>query len=182
MRELPTRLAGLRLFELELHADDRGTFVETWQKDRWGAAGITDRWVQENESASHRGVLRGMHFQIGEGQTKLVRVAAGRAFDVAVDVRHGSPTLGQWESFELSPNPPLALYIPVGFAHGFYALKDGAYVVYKVSGVYDPSAERGLAWNDPEVAIRWPSTEPIVSARDSKLPSLRELRNAGELL
>lgn len=177
MRELPTRLDGPRLFELDRFADERGTFMESWHRDRFAGVGIADDWVQDNHSVSRRGVLRGLHLQIDPGQAKLVRVALGRAFDVVVDLRMESPTFGGWESFELDGQSPTVLYIPPWFAHGFYALDD-THLHYKVSVAYDASRERGLAWNDRDVGIRWPVDDPLLSSRDRALPRLRDLRAA----
>jgi dTDP-4-dehydrorhamnose 3,5-epimerase len=174
IRELPIRLHGPRLFELDLLEDDRGSFVEIWHRDRFAALGITDVWVQDNHSVSRRGVLRGMHYQVDPGQAKLVRVGVGRIFDAVVDVRPGSATYGEWEAFALEPAPARVLYIPPGFAHGFCALDGPTHVLYKVSVAYNPAAERGLSWNDPAVGIKWPITDPILSARDRALPPLQE--------
>lgn len=173
MRELPVRLEGPRLFELDRFEDDRGSFVESWQRDRFAAVGITEDWVQDNHSVSRRGVLRGMHYQVDPPQAKLVRVGLGRVFDVVVDVRPGSATYGKWEAFELEAGPARVIYIPAGFAHGFCALSDPTHVIYKVSVAYDPATERGLAWDDPAINIDWPVKEPILSARDRALPPLQ---------
>jgi dTDP-4-dehydrorhamnose 3,5-epimerase len=172
MRELPTTLRGPRLLELDRFADERGTFMETWHAERFAALGITDRWVQDNHSTSAKGVVRGLHFQVDPGQAKLVRVAVGRAFDVVVDVRRSSDQFGRWEAFELASESPRVLYVPPGFAHGFCALDDRTHLLYKVSVSYDASRERGLAWNDPEVGIEWPVSDPILSPRDQSLPGL----------
>ena len=181
MHELPTTLDGPRLFELDRFADERGTFMETWHRDRFAGLGISDNWVQDNHSVSRRGVIRGLHFQTDPGQAKLVRVALGRAFDVVVDVRSESPNVGRWESFELDGGSPRVLYVPAGFAHGFCALEDPTHLLYKVSVVYDASRERGLAWNDGDVGITWPIDDPIISPRDRSLPDLRSLRAAERL-
>ena len=175
MDEIPTRLNGPRLFTLDRFADERGSFMETWRQDRFEAIGITDDWVQDNHSTSQHGVLRGLHFQVDPEQAKLVRVAAGRAIDVVVDVRRGSAEFGEWEAFELGEESPMVLYIPGGYAHGFGALADATHLLYKVSVAYDPIRERGLAWNDPDIGIAWPIQDPILSARDRSLPSLHDL-------
>lgn len=172
MREVPTPLPGPRLFELEAFHDDRGSFVETWQQAQFTAVGITESWVQDNQSISRRNVLRGLHYQVTPGQAKLVRVAVGRAFDVVVDIRRSSPGFGRWAAFELASDPVRVLYVPPGFAHGFCALDDDTHLLYKVSAPYDQAAERGLAWNDEVVGIDWPVIDPILSARDRKLPGL----------
>jgi dTDP-4-dehydrorhamnose 3,5-epimerase len=175
MRRLPTTLAGIVLLEPDVHRDDRGFFVETFRADRYAELGIPADFVQDNHSRSARGVLRGLHFQGGPGQPKLVRVARGRAYDVVVDVRPQSPTFGQYEAFELDDERHLQVWVPGGFAHGFCALSDWTDVVYRVGTYYDPQAEQGLAWDDPEVGIRWPIASPSLSARDAANPRLRDL-------
>jgi dTDP-4-dehydrorhamnose 3,5-epimerase len=179
MRVLSTRLDGLVAIEPASFADERGFFCETYRSEWNAALGIADseRFVQDNHSRSTRGVLRGMHFQIGDGLGKLVRCARGQIVDVAVDLRRGSPTYGQWDGVVLDEQSMRELYVPVGFAHGFCVLSDVADVIYKQTAYYNPELERGIAWNDPDVAIEWPlpADELIVSARDSAAPLLREL-------
>ena len=175
MRELTTTLIGPRLFELIRFSDERGSFMETWRRDRFEALGIAETWVQDNHSTSSKGVVRGLHFQVDPEQAKLVRVAVGRAFDVVVDVRSTSPGFGRWESFELAADPPRVLFVPPGFAHGFCALEDETHLLYKVSSIYDAARERGLAWDDPDVAIEWPVADPVLSPRDQSLPRLADL-------
>jgi dTDP-4-dehydrorhamnose 3,5-epimerase len=158
--------------------DDRGFFSETYRLQWHASAGIPprERFIQDNHSRSTRGVVRGMHFHVGDGVAKLVRCARGRILDVMVDLRRGSPTYAQWEAVELDDERMRELYVPVGFAHGFCVLSDEADVLYKQTAYYDPALERGIAWNDPDVAIDWPAEiEPIVSARDADAPLLREL-------
>ncbi len=183
MRTVPTRLSGLVAIEPASFADERGFFCETYRSEWHAQLGIPDgeRFVQDNHSRSTRGVLRGMHFQVGDGVAKLVRCARGRILDVAVDLRRGSPTYGGWEAVELDDESMRELYVPVGFAHGFCVLSDVADVIYKQSAYYDPSLERGISYDDEDVAIEWPlpASELIVSERDAAAPSLREL--AGEL-
>jgi dTDP-4-dehydrorhamnose 3,5-epimerase len=178
---LPTRLDGLVAIDPGVFADERGFFAETYRGSWHEQLGVTGdvRFVQDNHSRSSRGVLRGMHFQVGEGVAKLVRCARGRIVDVAVDVRSGSPTYGQWEAVELSDENMRELYVPVGFAHGFCVLSDVADVIYKQTAYYDPELERGIAWNDPDVAISWPLAEHelTVSERDAAAPLLRELKD-----
>jgi dTDP-4-dehydrorhamnose 3,5-epimerase len=161
------------------HGDERGFFCETYREQWHHQLGIPaqELFIQDNHSRSTRGVLRGMHFHIGEGVAKLVRCARGRILDVAVDLRRGSPTYGQWEGVELDDEGMRELYVPVGFAHGFCVLSDVADVLYKQTAYYDPAVERGIAWNDPDVGIRWPlpATELIVSERDSRAPRLAEM-------
>ena len=172
--ELP--LAGLRLIEPRVIHDERGFLVETYREPVYRAAGIDVAFVQDNHSHSVRGALRGMHLQRTPGQAKLVRAATGVIFDVAVDLRAGSPTYGRWHGVELDAVAHHQLFVPVGFAHGFCVLSDVADVAYKMSSVYDPATEIGFHWADPDVGIRWPITDPIVSARDRAAPRLRELR------
>jgi len=183
VRVLPSRLPGLVVIEPAVHADERGFFCETYRREWHAEAGIPPEQVflQDNHSRSTRGVVRGMHFHIGEGVAKLVRCARGRIVDVAIDLRRGSPTYAQWEAVELDDQRMCELYLPVGFAHGFCVLSEVADVLYKQSAYYAPAVERGIAWNDPDVAIAWPlpERELIVSERDAKAPLLREL--AGEL-
>ena len=175
--------AGPVIIEPVVHGDERGFFCETYRV-QWNAElGIPpdELFVQDNHSRSSRGVVRGMHFHVGSGVAKLVRCARGRILDVAVDLRRGSPTYGQWEGVELDEERMRVLYVPVGFAHGFCVLSDLADVLYKQTAYYDPALERGIAWNDPDVGIQWPlpGEELIVSDRDAQAPRLREI--AGEL-
>jgi dTDP-4-dehydrorhamnose 3,5-epimerase len=179
VRVLPTRLAGVVIIEPVIHADERGFFTETYRKEWHARAGVPPdaEFIQDNHSRSVRGVVRGMHFHIGPGVAKLVRCARGRILDVALDLRRGSPTYGQWEGVELDDESMRELYVPVGFAHGFCVLSEVADVLYKQTAYYDPDVERGIAWNDPDVAIQWPLPvgELIVSERDSAAPRLAEI-------
>lgn len=172
---LPTRIESLVLIEPNTHADSRGFFVETYAQLSWAELGVTAQFVQDNHSRSVAGTLRGLHFQTHPGQPKLIRVARGRAWDVVVDIRRSSPTFGEWESFELDDERNLQLYVPIGFAHGFCALSAIVDVVYKVGSYYDPATERGIAWDDPSLAISWPTDRPIVSERDRQNPALAEI-------
>ena len=172
MKIVSTRLKGLVVIEPQVHADERGFFVETYSRDRYRSAGIDADFVQDNHSRSGRGTLRGLHFQIGAGQPKLVRVARGLIWDVAVDVRRNSPTFGEYEAVELDDQNHRQLFVPVGFAHGFCVLSEIADVVYRVGSYYDPELERGLAWDDPNVAVPWPVDDPVLSARDRQNPAL----------
>lgn len=173
-RVLDTRLSGPLLLQPEVVADDRGFFLETYNLRDLRRAGITARFVQDNHSRSRRGTVRGLHFQAGIGQGKLVRVARGAIWDVVVDVRRGSPTFGRWEAFELDDVQHRQLLVPVGFAHGFCVVSAQADVCYKVTTYYDPSLERGVAWDDPEIGIPWPIDDPILSDRDRRNPLLRD--------
>ena len=179
MRSVSVQLEGLVVIEPSVFRDERGFFCETYRREWHAEVGIPPQelFVQDNHSRSTRGVLRGMHFHIGDGVAKLVRCARGRIMDVAVDLRRGSPTYGQWEAVELDEESMRELYVPVGFAHGFCVLSDVADVMYKQSAYYDPTVERGIAWNDPDVGIEWPLplAQLIVSERDAAAPRLREI-------
>jgi dTDP-4-dehydrorhamnose 3,5-epimerase len=176
VRELETRLRGLVLIEAQPHGDQRGFFLETYRRALFASFGIHGNFVQDNHSRSARGVLRGMHFQIEPGQAKLVRCARGSILDVVVDIRRGSPTFGEWESFELSDENFRQLYVPVGFAHGFVVTSELADVTYKVSSYYDAAFEKGIAYDDPDVGIEWPTgLELIVSERDASAPRLAQV-------
>ena len=175
MRTVPTRLAGPILLAPDVFGDHRGFFVETFRADAWAAAGIAETFVQDNHSRSVRGTLRGIHFQTSPGQAKLVRCARGAILDVLVDLRRGSATFGQWESFELDDEAMRQLYVPIGFGHGFCVLSDVADVSYQLSSYYDPARESGVAWDDPEIGVEWPISDPILSERDRNAPRLAEL-------
>ncbi len=162
--ELP--LAGLKLVRPRVFTDARGFFVETYQEPRFRRVGIDCVFVQDNFSRSVAGTLRGLHYQEYPGQAKLVRVTLGRSFHVALDIRADSATFGQWYGATLDADQPSALFLPVGFAHGFCALTDVTDVAYKVSAVYDADAERQIRWNDPDLAIAWPVGDPVLSERD----------------
>lgn len=174
MRRLETLLDGPSLLEPEVHGDARGFFVETARASQLAELGIGDNFVQDNQSRSSRGVLRGMHFQFG--MAKLVRCARGSIFDVVVDIRPDSPAFGRWEGAELNDENHHQLYCPDGFAHGFCVLSDVADVVYRCSAYYDPAREAGFRFDDPEVGIEWPALEIQTSERDREAPLLSELR------
>jgi dTDP-4-dehydrorhamnose 3,5-epimerase len=163
------------LFQPRVFGDQRGFFAETYRARALADLGITDAFVQDNHSRSALGVVRGMHFSIGEGQAKLVRCARGSILDVVVDIRSGSPTFGEWESHPLDDVTMRQLYVPIGFAHGFCVTSEVADVVYKCSTYYDPETERGFAYDDPGVGIEWPALELSVSRRDSGAPRLADL-------
>jgi len=169
-------LPGLKLVKPRIFEDDRGLFFESYREDRYREAGIDARFVQDNHSRSRRGTLRGLHFQTSPGQAKLIRMASGEIFDVAVDIRPHSATFGRWEAVRLDARDHHQLYIPVGFAHGFCVLSETADVLYKVSSHYDPSTESGFRWDDAEVAIPWPVATPLVSRRDAEAMSFAEVR------
>jgi dTDP-4-dehydrorhamnose 3,5-epimerase len=177
MKQLPTRLDGPILVEPRVFRDERGFFAETYRRQVFADLGIPEEMVQDNHSRSSRGIVRGMHFQIGDGAAKLVRAGRGAIYDVLVDVRRGSPTFGEWEGFELSDENMRMLYCPVGFAHGFCVLSEIADVMYKQSNYYADETERGIAFDDPDVGIEWPlPTEQLIpSQRDATAPRLREI-------
>ena len=161
------------LVESNKFGDDRGHFRETFKASEFGAAGITMPFVQDNYARSKRGVLRGLHYQKNPmAQGKYVLAYEGRIFDVAVDIRRGSPTFGKWVGEELSSDDGCGLYVPPGFAHGYCVLSEWATVAYKVTSEYNPSAERGIIWNDPVLKVAWPIKDPILSAKDLLLPPL----------
>ena len=175
----PLAIPDVLLLQPDIHADDRGFFCETFHAGRFRAlTGFAGPFVQDNFSRSAAGVLRGLHFQQGRPQGKLVRVTRGAIFDVAVDLRPGSATLGQWVAAELSELNQLQMWIPPGFAHGLLALEQGADVIYKVTDHHAPELERSIAWDDPELGIAWPlSGPPILSARDRRaMPLSQALR------
>lgn len=165
-----TLLPELMIIEPKVFADDRGFFMETYQAREFGRAGIPTEFVQDNHSGSHKGVLRGLHYQVKQPQGKLVRVAAGEVFDVVVDLRRKSPAFGKWAGFILSSQGKKQLWIPPGFAHGFYVLSDWAEVIYKATDYYAPQYERTLLWDDPALGIEWPiplEQAPTVSLKDA---------------
>jgi dTDP-4-dehydrorhamnose 3,5-epimerase len=173
----PTPLSGLLLVQLKLHGDARGFFVERFQEKRFSEIGLPTRFVQDNHSRSSPGVLRGMHFQTNPNQGKLVGVVRGKIWDVAVDMRHNSPTFGKHYACELSDLNGRLLWIPAGFAHGFAVLgEEPADVYYKVDAPYNPQGEGGVLYSDPELGIEWPVKQPIISPRDTKLPPLAHYR------
>jgi dTDP-4-dehydrorhamnose 3,5-epimerase len=176
MRVLLTDLPGVLVVEPVVHRDARGAFVETYHTERYRAAGITPTFVQDNTSRSIARTLRGLHAQLGaRPQGKLVRAVHGAVFDVAVDVHRGAPTFGRWVGIELSADNCRQLYVPPGFLHGFCVLSESAEIAYKCTEHWDPTAEITVRWDDPDLAIRWPISEPIVSPKDGAAPRLAEL-------
>jgi dTDP-4-dehydrorhamnose 3,5-epimerase len=174
-------LPGLKLVELKVHGDARGFFVERYRSADFTAHGIPNHFIQDNHSRSAPGVLRGLHYQVRPAQGKLVGVTRGRIWDVAVDIRHGSPTFGKYYAVELSDLNGKLLWVPAGFAHGFCVLgEETADVYYKVDGLYNPSTEGGIAWNDPEIGIPWPLDHPTLSARDQAQESLASYRKTAD--
>lgn len=175
MRFLATELPGVLLIEPDVHKDARGFFLETFHARRYAEGGVLGPFVQDNHSHSTRGTLRGLHAQLARPQGKLVRAVSGEMFDVAVDIRRGSPSFGRWVGTTLSGANFRQLYVPPGFAHGFCVLSDEVDVEYKCTAFYDAADEISLLWNDPELAIRWPSDAPILSEKDARARPLREL-------
>jgi len=167
-------LPGVFVIDPRVHGDARGFFVETFRESLLAEAGLETHFVQDNQSRSRRGILRGLHYQLEQPQGKLVRVSRGRVFDVAVDIRRGSPHFGRWFGMELDDVRQQMMYLPPGFAHGFMVLSEEADFLYKCTDYYHPASERGIAWNDPDIGIRWPEKicAPILSAKDGQLPSL----------
>lgn len=174
-RRLETKLDGVVLLEPEVHGDARGFMVETFRRDTWAELGVDVEFVQHNHSRSSKGTLRGIHFQTEPGQAKLVRCPRGRIFDVAVDLRTGSATYGEWEGYELDDEAHRQLFVPAGFGHGFAVLSETADVTYLLSSTYDPATEAGIAWDDPEVGVEWPVEDPLLSERDKGAPRLAEV-------
>lgn len=173
-----TSLPEVVLIDPKVYGDNRGFFMEVFRSEQFIKAGINSQFVQDNHSGSAQGTLRGLHYQIKHVQGKLVRVVAGHIFDVAVDLRRRSPTFGQWIGQHISAQNKLQIWIPEGFAHGFYVLSDWAEVVYKVTDYYAPQWERTLLWNDPEVGIDWPlmsDEHPILSAKDAEGAGIKEI-------
>jgi len=176
MRLLNTDLPGVLLIEPDVFRDARGHFLETFHERKYREAGIPHRFVQDNQSRSLRGTLRGLHAQLLQPQGKLIRALQGEIFDVAVDIRPGSPTFGKWTSATLSADDFRQMFVPPGLAHGFCVLSDFAEVAYKCTDFYDRDDEIGLRWNDPDVGIAWPIRDPLLSEKDAALPTLAELR------
>jgi dTDP-4-dehydrorhamnose 3,5-epimerase len=172
---IPTPLEGVLIVEIKYFRDERGFFIEAYHQQRFAEVGITETFVQDNHSRSRAGVLRGLHYQdMTAPMGKLVRCTQGAIFDVAVDLRVGSPTLGKWFGLELTAENMKQLWVPPGFAHGFVTLSESAEVHYKCSGFFTPSSEGGLAWNDSDVRVAWPVADPILSQRDQNAPRLRQ--------
>jgi len=169
-----TELPEVLVIEPRLFKDDRGTFIEAWKQSTYTPHGAGGPFVQDNVSHSVRGTLRGLHFQEPRAQGKLVWAVAGAVFDVAVDVRRGSPTFGRWAGIELSADNHRQMWIPPGFAHGFCVLTESADCMYACSDYYAPDCEYAIAWNDPDVGIPWPVKEPMLSAKDARAPRLRD--------
>jgi dTDP-4-dehydrorhamnose 3,5-epimerase len=175
MKVIETALPGVLIIEPQVHGDARGFFVETWHAQRYAEHGLPERFVQDNHSRSSRGVLRGLHYQLQQPQGKLVRVTQGEVFDVAVDIRRGSPSFGQWAGVRLSGENHRQFYVPPGFAHGFCTLSETADFLYKCTDYYHPQSERGVLWNDPDIGIEWPELDVRLSDKDRNNRRLRDL-------
>lgn len=179
MKVTPTELPDVLLIEPKIHGDHRGWFVESWQRERYLAAGITGDFVQDNQSYSARGTLRGLHIQNPHGQGKLVQVIAGEVFDVAVDVRRGSPHFGRWTGAHLTAENKHQLWVPEGFLHGFLVLSETALFSYKCTDLYSPETQFAVRWDDPDIGIRWPiDATPQLSDKDRDAPLLRDIPEA----
>lgn len=176
-----TALPGVLLVEPRVHRDHRGFFLETYHRSRYAEHGIDATFVQDNHSRSEGPILRGLHAQGRRPQGKLVRAVEGTIFDVAVDIRVGSPTFGRWVGYELSAENFHQLWVPPGFAHGFCLVSESAQVEYKCTDLYAPDDELTVLWNDPEIGVEWPVDEPILSAKDRAAPTLAEMAEAGKL-
>jgi len=179
-QKITTKLNGVFLLQPTVFKDDRGFFLEAYNKADFSEMGITEEFVQDNHSCSARGVLRGLHFQTRYAQGKLIRVLGGTIYDVAVDIRKNSPTFGEWIGINLSSAMHRMIYIPAGFAHGFLSLEDHTEVLYKTTESYHPEYDAGIRWNDPEIGIKWPFEEyrierPFLSEKDMALPLLSEI-------
>jgi dTDP-4-dehydrorhamnose 3,5-epimerase len=178
MNALPTELPGVLVIEPQVFGDERGFFLESWNRERFAQAGLQVEFVQDNQSRSARGVLRGIHYQLTRPQGKLVRVTAGRVFDVAVDLRRGSPHFGRWTGVDLSAANKRMMWVPPGFGHGFLALEDGTDFLYKCTEFYAPEDEQCIAWNDPQIGVAWPlhGIEPSLSRKDQAGVSLGQAK------
>ena len=168
MKLIETSLPGVLIIEPKIFGDSRGFFLESYRDDVLAEAGINEKFVQDNHSRSTKGVLRGLHYQLSHPQGKLIRVATGKVYDVAVDVRRGSPTFGQWVGSILDEESMNMMYTPPGFAHGFVVLSDIADFIYKCTDYYHPESEQGILWNDPDIGIEWPLTNVILSDKDKR--------------
>jgi dTDP-4-dehydrorhamnose 3,5-epimerase len=167
-------LSGIIIIEPQLFQDDRGFFMEMYHREKFQKAGIKDRFVQDNRSLSRRGTIRGLHYQLGRPQGKLIWALSGEVFDVAVDIRKGSPTFGKWFGITLSGENKKGLYIPPDFAHGFCVLSEQAEFFYKCTDFYSPEHERCIRWNDPDLAIDWPINDPVISEKDAVAPLFKD--------
>lgn len=177
MNIIETKLPGVFLIEPKIFSDDRGVFFECFHMERYGDYGLPTKFVQDNFSHSIKNVLRGLHYQLTNAQGKLIWVTRGKIFDVVLDVRQGSPTFGQWLSFMLSADHPQQIYIPPGLAHGFCTLTEEVNFYYKCTDYYYPNSEHGILWNDPDLNIPWPVSNPILSSKDQINPSFKSIKS-----
>jgi dTDP-4-dehydrorhamnose 3,5-epimerase len=177
MERIETSLPGVYELRPVVHRDSRGSFLETYHHEKFARLGITDIFLQDNHSTSSRGTLRGLHYQLRQPQAKLCRVIEGEALDVAVDIRVGSPHFGKWVTVRLSAAEQNLVYIPAGFAHGFLSLTETVQFLYKCSDYYAPSDEHGILWNDPDLAIDWGTTTPVLSEKDANNPKLADIQH-----
>lgn len=175
MKVIETKLPGVLEFQPKKFGDARGYFMETWRDAAYKEAGLSENFVQDNMSFSQHGVLRGLHFQLPKAQGKLVYCPIGEVFDVAVDIRHGSPTFGQWVGVTLSAEAGNQLYVPPGFAHGFCVISEQALFCYKCTEYYDPVGDAGVRWNDPDLGVDWPLDAASVSDKDANTPLLKDI-------
>lgn len=175
MRVIETRLAGVLILAPRVFEDARGYFLESWNQERYAAAGISERFVQDNVSFSRQAVLRGLHYQHPHPQGKLISVLQGSVFDVVVDIRRASPTFGQWLGVELSEQNGQQMFIPGGFAHGYLVTSETAVFHYKCTDFYRPECEGSIRWNDPSLGIEWPITSPILSVKDAQAPTIAQI-------
>ncbi|BCO32019.1 dTDP-4-dehydrorhamnose 3,5-epimerase [Thiohalobacter sp. COW1] len=175
MKITPTAIPEVLLIEPDVYGDARGFFMESWHATKYAEQGLDATFVQDNHSRSRRGVLRGLHYQLEVPQGKLVRVTAGSVFDVAVDIRKGSPTFGQWVGYELTGENFRQLYVPPGFAHGFCVLSESADFLYKCTDFYAPETEHGIRWDDPDIGIDWPGGDFQISDKDANNKLLRDM-------
>lgn len=178
MNVIPIELPEVLIVTVDVHQDARGFFLEAYQERKFASLGIPERFVQDNHSQSTKGVLRGLHYQLRNPQGKLVRVVRGEIWDVAVDIRKGSPRFGRWTGVALSEDNKRQLYVPPGFAHGFCVLSEIADVIYKCTDFYVPGDEYGVRWDDPTIGIDWPQTEYLLSEKDRDYPRLPDMENA----
>ncbi len=170
MQEIKTGIPEVRVFEPKVYGDDRGFFLESWNRQTFAGLGLDVDFVQDNHSRSAKGVLRGLHYQINAPQGKLVRVVSGTVYDVAVDLRKSSPYFGQWVGYELSAENQRMMWIPPGFGHGFLVLSESADFLYKTTAYYDSASDRGIRWDDPQLAVQWPlESDPVLSLKDQAL-------------
>jgi dTDP-4-dehydrorhamnose 3,5-epimerase len=178
MKVIAADLPGILLIEPDVYRDERGFFLESYQQVKYASQGLPALFVQDNHSRSTQGTLRGLHAQLKRPQGKLVRVVEGKVLDVVVDIRRGSPTYKQWAAFELSADNFRQCYIPPGFAHGFYTLSPAAQMEYKTTDFYDPKDELHLLWNDPDIGVRWPTVDPVLSPKDKAGVRLKEVESS----